>query len=873
MRLFSFALERAKYPSLQSVLALLFLSSLAHATPRSQYNAPTRVLQKEVPFESFEELKRTKVLKQSSLYVVQGHTSAEDGAGGIFVFQTHKPLPEVPGVTYEIPGKGYLVRQGFTSGSPIRAEWFGAKGDGVTDDRAAIQSALDGHSRVNLMAKVYGLGKGLYIGWCNKGSDQNPRWEKCLGPGESSALTVKTNYRILGTTRNLTTIRLLNNTNPRTTGGVFDIIGNPMTSSAANVEVRDLTIDVNFDGQSKAIQAPDDSLIDPTTGHPVVSPNTGEVATLNAIRVYGPNARFENLRVIGYSSNTFQEAFVVSSGLVFKDSSVGRQCATIRNVEMTSPGSNLEIKYRRFGGAAGLKKKDEHVAEITHIAVAGAHNFTNQPYGYGAYSIPSDHPEWQPGNRREFLTMRDALNSLSGNQLRPASAEIPKVIEVTKPEPVQYRFDETSETPANNLTVFAPHKSSVTLPRGRLVRLDSKSRPDFAAKSESGVIAMVREMAPNVRHNKIFEVEAPSTEYYRVDPSMPGLEGDGVRIFISQANRFALTRIQGDKGSCDAGWGCDPSFDPTYLGENAANAWSCEGGVIENVYIHDEVTNPQGLSADGTVFGLSESEVKGSNGSHVHGISVALTNKLIIRGNRVENFMGPAVFIMSWWNDNLVVRDNHFDGVLHGVQLVSMTEGSGRPFQFARHHNIAVVNNFIRLAERSNTYRPSAFRIHDQANGSTFIDPVTKIAAMPSQEYPRFENIRFAFNRVVGRPVLHGDKRRVMYPLAIDIESASHLKNIRVWRNSLDMMPDPRFPIVESGSGIQIAPGHFYQMKDESRHSIAIFDNTDLQGKAGDRYISQFKDLSIQPSSPATTAYPMLVRGDGVLLGVGEERT
>jgi len=115
--------------------------------------------------------------------------------------------------------------------------------------------------------------------------------------------------------------------------------------------------------------------------------------------------------------------------------------------------------------------------------------------------------------------------------------------------------------------------------------------------------------------------------------SLDGNVAEITHIALGGANNFE-----------NVGWimpqGRDPDFDPADGGENEKNWWPAYGGLVENCLIRDEVYDPA------------------TQKSPLNGITYGDCIGVTVRGNRVEDWEGSAVFTMSWWNRNTVIIDN-----------------------------------------------------------------------------------------------------------------------------------------------------------------------------------------------------------------------
>lgn len=102
----------------------------------------------------------------SQMIYVQGYYTPGDGGGGLYYVNPNDSTSTDNGGTIILGQAG--VRYYLTSQDDYYVEQFGAKGDGATDDAAAIQAAINALPNrggyVRLKGKTYILGTGLAIG-------------------------------------------------------------------------------------------------------------------------------------------------------------------------------------------------------------------------------------------------------------------------------------------------------------------------------------------------------------------------------------------------------------------------------------------------------------------------------------------------------------------------------------------------------------------------------------------------------------------------------------------------------------------------------------------------------------------------------------
>ena len=288
---------------------------------------------------------------------VGGYRQVGDGGGGVFRYEAgSEAVTDGGSVLAPMKQPGRLVRV-VDPEEEVYAEWFGAYGDGDTaaphDDQEAINKCLAAYGRVKLRAKTYGV-RGKPAHWDPKVTFHAVD----LGPY----------YRLVGSGRDQTRVKLLDGTNPPGGGSrdnYFILLANrSFHESAEHVVIRDLTLDCNFDRQDKH-------------------------TTLHAIGIRGGGALVERVNFRGYGtgrhpeSGNSRECFVTHQTLVYKDRESCRRAAVYRDLDFTGCGHNGTLEGK--------------VAEITHITLGGADNFENK-----GWILPrGKDPEFDPANGGE----------------------------------------------------------------------------------------------------------------------------------------------------------------------------------------------------------------------------------------------------------------------------------------------------------------------------------------------------------------------------------------------------------------------------------------------------------------------------------------
>lgn len=310
-----------------------------------------------VRFETIAQMCAAKQLPSGGLISVAGYRRPGDDGGGMFRYEPDSQEEPDGGSVFalqKLPGR---VLRLVEPDEDVYAEMFGAYGDGDSlhphADQEAINKCLRRYGRVKLLAKTYGV----------RGQPQ-PYDPKIT----FHAIDLGPYYRIIGSGRERTIIKLLDGTNPHgaPNGSNYFILlyNRKFHESADYVVIRDLTIDANFDQQDKQ-------------------------ATIHCIGIRGGGALVERVNLRGYGTGRdpktghSRECFVVYQTLVYKAAGSCRRAAVLRDLDFTGCGHNGNV-----GGS---------VAEITHIALGGANNFDNL-----SWIMPEGQdPNWNPENEGE----------------------------------------------------------------------------------------------------------------------------------------------------------------------------------------------------------------------------------------------------------------------------------------------------------------------------------------------------------------------------------------------------------------------------------------------------------------------------------------
>lgn len=161
-----------------------------------------------------------------ALVYVQGHTTAGDGGAGFFRVTTTNPGTDDNGYIVHLNETGfYAVRQ--VTENMVIPEFFGAVGDGVTNDTVPLQSCLSASCNLNLVTIL------------------RPDATYLVGPAATSSSVILTLVDGLTLQGNGATIKVKNSA-----GNYYAIMGNTTTASLSDLAIFDTIFDHNVDNNA-----------------------------------------------------------------------------------------------------------------------------------------------------------------------------------------------------------------------------------------------------------------------------------------------------------------------------------------------------------------------------------------------------------------------------------------------------------------------------------------------------------------------------------------------------------------------------------------------------------------------------------------------
>ena len=144
---------------------------------------------------NMEDLLALKPAETKAIVMMKGYYSSGDGGGGTFYYDAAARNQDNGATVIRSDStKGRFVRD--CEENYVNVKWFGAKGDGSTDDTAAIQAAIDalpgGGGTVSLPGGTYNISSAIRIGDGNAGDRTSSKSGiKFIGSGGGFAFATK----------------------------------------------------------------------------------------------------------------------------------------------------------------------------------------------------------------------------------------------------------------------------------------------------------------------------------------------------------------------------------------------------------------------------------------------------------------------------------------------------------------------------------------------------------------------------------------------------------------------------------------------------------------------------------------------------------
>lgn len=126
--------------------------------------------------------------------------------------------------------------------------------------------------------------------------------------------------------------------------------------------------------------------------------------------------------------------------------------------------------------------------------------------------------------------------------------------------------------------------------------------------------------------------------------------------------------------------------------------------------------------------------------SPLHGIAVSFTTGSIIENNIFENFSGVCIYMDSWQNENLIIKNNSANNVWQFMQLTCQPWKNLDQISF--HKNYTISDNTVVLSDGETTYE------WDIDGGPSEFFGYVYFKSLDPVKYPAFENIIIKNNKI-----------------------------------------------------------------------------------------------------------------------------